>query len=180
MELTIKDTFNLNNNVESTPIEEKDSKTKRMNQLVASYDKKNEIIKEETEPVKEISKEGVERLNKLSKHRLISEYGNDSINQTGMVYGGSLGQTINNFTPNQTFVKKFADISKTSLNDAEALDVSIKRALKSGAPINNMSFYDEVNYHLNELGFASKMPLDIKGAIMQLVQFGIIDKNKVS
>jgi hypothetical protein len=42
--------------------------------------------------------------------------------------------------------------------------------LTSGAPIAEMSFYDEVNWNLNNLGFDSKLPLDIKQTIFKMIK----------
>lgn len=44
----------------------------------------------------------------------------------------------------------------------EALKISVERVINSGAPINNISFYDEVNWNLNKIGFDPKNPIDIK------------------
>lgn len=56
------------------------------------------------------------------------------------------------------------------LKPEEALKVAIERVLSGGAPINNVSFYDEINWHLSKLGFPSKLPLDIKQAILKMVE----------
>lgn len=56
------------------------------------------------------------------------------------------------------------------LKPEEALNIAIERVLSSGAPINNISFYDEINWHLSKLGFPSKSPLDIKQAILKMVE----------
>ena len=44
----------------------------------------------------------------------------------------------------------------------EALKIAVERVINSGAPINNISFYDEVNWNLNKIGFDPKNPIDIK------------------
>ena len=56
------------------------------------------------------------------------------------------------------------------LKPEEALNIAIERVLSGGAPINNISFYDEINWHLSKLGFPSKAPLDIKQAILKMVE----------
>ncbi len=55
------------------------------------------------------------------------------------------------------------------LKPEEALKIAIERVLSSGAPINNISFYDEINWNLSKLGFPSKAPLDIKQALLKMV-----------
>ena len=55
------------------------------------------------------------------------------------------------------------------LKPEEALKIAIERVLSGGAPINNGSFYDEINWNLSNLGFPSKLPLDIKQAILKLI-----------
>ncbi len=57
-----------------------------------------------------------------------------------------------------------------SLKEDEALEVSIKRALKSGQPVNDIGFYDEVNWNLSSLGFPTKSPVDIKNMTLQLIE----------
>ena len=56
------------------------------------------------------------------------------------------------------------------LRPEEALDIAIMRVLSGGSPVNNISFYDEINWHLSKLGFPSKLPLDIKQAILNIVE----------
>lgn len=152
-------------------IKEDSNQTKRMKQLVESFSNKNEVIKEDSN--KEINDETLNeefsRLKKLSKHR-IDEYGNDSLRQSGMPYAG-YAETVNTFIPN---TKAYTMASYGELSSEEALEVAIKRVLSSGTPINNMSFYDEINWNLNKLGFETKMPVDIKNAMRKLVK-GDID-----
>ena len=57
----------------------------------------------------------------------------------------------------------------TNLQPNEALIISIKRTLASGAPVNDLSFYDEVNWHLVNLGFSSQSPVMIKEMISGMV-----------
>ena len=58
---------------------------------------------------------------------------------------------------------------KQPLKSDEAFELAIKRALESGAPINNMEFYGEVNWSLAQLGFPAKSPLDIKNKIVSMI-----------
>ena len=58
---------------------------------------------------------------------------------------------------------------KQPLRSDEAFELAIKRALESGAPVNNMEFYEEVNWSLAQLGFPAKSPLDIKNKIVSMI-----------
>lgn len=59
-----------------------------------------------------------------------------------------------------------------ALKPEEAIKIAIERVLSSGAPINNISLYDEVNWNLQKLGFDAKSPLDIKNAILKMIERG--------
>lgn len=82
------------------------------------------------------------------------------------------GKTVNTFleNPNQSLANKNHNPNYTYLQPAEALRLAISRTLSSGSPIANISFYDEVNWNLNNLGFDSKLPLDIKQAILKMIK----------
>ena len=144
------------------------SQIDRMKQLNETYQKRGEFIKEDTK--KEVDEEKMNeestRLKKLSNHRLINEYGNDGIPFMGMKQAGQ-GETVNTFLP--TIPDSARNTSFSYIKPEEALDISIKRAIESGTPINNMGFYDEVNWILNNLGFDSKNPVDIKSAMIKIV-----------
>jgi len=92
--------------------------------------------------------------------------------KTGGYHGVNQGRTvtsiIDNMYSNPTQYQG-AQGNNIKLKDNEALDVSIKRTLQSGAPVNNIAFYDEVNWNLAQLGFPSKLPQDIKEAILNLM-----------
>jgi hypothetical protein len=60
-----------------------------------------------------------------------------------------------------------------SIKPAEAIDLALKRTLDSGAPVNNMGFYDEVNWHLQTLGNPAQQPIIIKEAIRKLLKKGV-------
>ena len=147
-------------------VSENDSpQLKRMQQLVKSFSIKDEVIKEDKK--KEINQEALskesERRKKLSSHRI------DELDQGGMKYGGGHAETVNTFISPEAHVKKFATLSTPELNVEEALEVAIRRVLRSGTPVNNMSFYDEINWNLNQLGFDSKIPVDIKNALRKVI-----------
>ena len=80
------------------------------------------------------------------------------------------GATVNTFIPNtpEQSVKMY-NPNYTYLQSNEALSLGVKRAIESGAPINNLGFYEEVNWHLNNMGFNSRQPLDIKTMLKKMI-----------
>ena len=152
-----------------------DEKTQRMNDLLQKMDQKNEIYKEQEdkEEGQEVIQERRERFKKLVFHE-------NYLNATAHPIGG-MGETVNSIVDNSdgTQYNKYGferDITKPAvtagITSKEALNISIERTIKSGAPINNIGFYDEVNWNLEKMGFMSKLPLDIKNAINDMLQFG--------
>jgi hypothetical protein len=140
----------------------------RMRQLNETYNKRGEFIKEVEDKDVDENKlnEEAKRLKKLSNHRIIKEYGNDGIPFMGMKQAGQ-GETVNTFLP--TIPDAARNNSFSYIKSDEALDIAIKRTMESGTPINNMGFYDEVNWTLNNLGFDSKLPLDIKNSLVKII-----------
>lgn len=138
----------------------------RMQRLVKSFEEKNEILKESKDisfDENAILKEA-ERLKEIAR---IDEWvGNPKTNQnvTGQ------GVTVNTFMPRSedTNVKMY-NPNYTYLQSNEALSLAIKRAIESGAPINNLGFYEEINWHLNNMGFNPRHALDIKTAIKKMI-----------
>jgi hypothetical protein len=166
----LKDLFdfedeNNNNNNKSDKNKKVDSQLERMKQLNETFQKRGEFIKEETDKKVDEKKlnEESERLKKLSGHRLINEYGNDGFALQGMNQAAH-GNTVTTFIPTMG-----TQSAASYIKPEEALDIAVKRAIESGAPINNMGFYDEVNWHLNKLGFDSKQPIDIKNVLIKIV-----------
>ena len=83
--------------------------------------------------------------------------GNDS---KGGARGIAGGKTVNSIVDDMFNHPSAPQVSiRKPLDDSEALYLCIKRTLVSGAPVNNISFYDEVNWNLNQLGFPAKQPL---------------------
>lgn len=78
------------------------------------------------------------------------------------------GKTVNTFIP--TVSAQGGMKNAAFLQPSEALSLSIRRALESGAPVNNLDFYGEVNWNLNNMGFDSKQPLDIKEALRKMLK----------
>lgn len=193
--LNIKDLFSEESIQENTEL--KDS---RMIQLLESFDNKNEVIREkstsqineeklnaEKKRLKEIAKleESTEDLNEANK-----QYFTGNI-PSGMGIG--IGQTVNTFMGNNVMkpgsnnqapgatvntlnqnigpnANKPYNPNYTYLQSTEAIRLAISRALGSGAPVNNLGFYEEVNWILNGLGFNAKSPLDIKQAILKMIK----------
>jgi hypothetical protein len=163
----IKDIFDFDSNDENG--KKDDSQLKRMKELNETFQKRGEFIKEKED--KKINKEKLqeesERLKKLSGHRnILKEYGNDGIPFMGMKQAGQ-GETVNTFLP--TIPDSARNNSFSYIKPEEALVIAIKRSVESGTPINDMGFYDEVNWILNNLGFDSKSAVDIKSAMIKII-----------
>ena len=161
----MKDIFDFNSNENKN---KKNSQIERMKHLNETFEKRGEFIKEDSKNKINENKLNEEslRLKKLTNHRLIREYGNDGIPFMGMKQAGQ-GETVNTFLP--TIPDSARNSSFSYIKPEEALEISIKRAIESGTPINNMGFYDEVNFILNNLGFDSKKPVDIKTTLIKIV-----------
>jgi len=87
--------------------------------------------------------------------------------QAGIKHYPGYGKTVNTFIPGaeaQTYS------GSANLTSTEALFISIKRVIKSGAPVNNMDFYQEVNWNLNNMGFDSAQPMDIKEGLKKMLK----------
>jgi hypothetical protein len=94
--------------------------------------------------------------------------GNDTQGGARGIAGGKTVNSIiddmfNHPSAPQTPIKK-------PIEDHEALEICIKRTLNSGDPINNISFYDEINWNLAQLGFPSKSPMEIKEELKKLIK----------
>jgi len=146
----------------------------RMRQLIKSFELKNEIIRESKGKVidENAMKTESDRLKTIAR-----------VNESFAVDSPSFakpkkyiaGETVNTFmskddvnqNPNSN---KLYNPNYTYLLPSEALELCIKRTLESGAPVNNIGFYEEINWNLNNLGFPSKAPLDIKTAISKFMK----------
>jgi hypothetical protein len=147
----------MNNN-----INEKD----RMKKLVKSFEEKNEIIKESTD--NQVDEAAIlKEAGRLKEIARIDEWiAPQKMNQNV----GGQGVTVNSFMPKtEDSNVKMYNPNYTYLQSNEALGLAIKRAIESGAPINNLGFYEEVNWHLNNMGFNARQPLDIKTALKKMV-----------
>jgi len=148
---------------------------KRMKDLIVKMEEINEISfeKKTIKENEDIIKKRADRFRKLAFYNENANlYGN-----MGSVPLGGVGKTVNSAFENNNESAKYSHQFQTisaNLLPKEAFFIAIKRTLDSGAPINNISFYDEVNWHLNKLGFNAKLALDIKNAIKDLMEYGEI------
>jgi len=94
---------------------------------------------------------------------------------------GGVGETVNSMidTADGSSYSKLGDNTAMPAVNAgvtakEALELSIKRTMDSGAPINSIGFYDEINWNLEKMGYPSKLPLDVKSALNDMLKYGEI------
>jgi hypothetical protein len=163
----IKDMFDFNEENENQNNNKKDNtQIDRMKQLNETYNKRGEFLKEST--IKDVDTEKLnaeaEKFRKMSSHRLINEEA-DTIPFTVGQQPGQ-GQTVSTFLPK---IGPAANNAFNYIKPEEALEIAIKRAVESGTPINDLDLYDEVNWHLNNLGFEAKLPVDIKNAMAKII-----------
>ena len=92
-----------------------------------------------------------------------SQYGSPA--SPGMGKGRSVNSLVDDYAQRFGSVESQA----TAISSSEALDISMKRTMESGAPINNMGFYDEINWHMKRLGQPSVLPIAIKEAMTKLL-----------
>jgi hypothetical protein len=152
----------------------------RMRKLTQSYEQKGEIFKEDREETNaEKLQEEFKRLSELASGKKTTslkeaEQGGfmGGTDTTGGFHGTnqprSVTSIIDNLYDNPTMYQG-AQGNIVSLKDDEALGVAIKRTLESGAPVNNIAFYDEINWNLAQLGFPAKLPQDIKEALLKMI-----------
>lgn len=159
---------------------EENKEKDRMRKLTQSFGEKGEIFKEKREETNaEKLQEEFKRLSALASGQETaalkeSEQGGfmGGTEQSGGFHGTNqpkgVTAIIDNLYSNPTKYQG-AQGNAVALKDSEALELSIKRTLNSGAPVNDIAFYDEVNWNLANLGFPSKLPQDIKTAILKMI-----------
>lgn len=136
-----------------------------MLEILKSFDNPKENIKEFK---KEINEESLlkeqKRLKDLGTGDLNSDFKNENYYIAGKLNTGGQGRTVNTFLDvyKNTSTLKNPKSEPSKLKPEEALEVCIKRTVKSGNPINNVSFYDEVNWNLMNLGFPAVNAIKIK------------------
>lgn len=149
--------------------EEKD----RMKELVEMFSKKDEIYvpKEADKAVDENLTKEYLRLQNLASGKANSTFKESYGVSNDYGLGAKQGRTVNSIVDQMYDNPSVAyqPIRQPLLAD-EAIDLSIKRALKSGAPVKDMGFYDEVNWQLMSLGFPAKNPIDIKGVLLKMIE----------
>ena len=150
---------------------ENNKEKNRMIALLKSFDNTKENIKESVEKVDKnrMTKEYI-RMKNLAEGNV-----NESFYGAGNAYATrGYAQTVNSIVPD-TYNQKEAGYAPnlkseySKLTDTEALEIAFKRTLASGSPINNISFYDEINWNLQQLGYPTKNAIDIKNAITKLI-----------
>lgn len=148
------------------------NKDERMIEIMKSFENSKESIKEISENFDENKLlQEQKRIKDLASGTLNSEFKNENYYIAGQFNTGGQGKTVNSFLGNyqNTSTVKAPKSEPSSLKPEEALEVSIKRTLKSGTPINNISFYDEINWNLMNLGFPAVNAIKIKEAIIELI-----------
>jgi hypothetical protein len=152
----------------------KDIEKKRMLELAKSLESSNEIYKKNN---REVNEEKILKENSRLKELVMPDRNMDFKNENYYIAGkfgtGGRGKTVN------TILDDYQDstnssvttpkVSSSNLKHDEALEVAIKRVLKSGVPVNNISFYDEVNWNLMNLGFPAVNSIEIKNSILAMI-----------
>ena len=144
----------------------------RMTELVEMFSNKNEIFVPKEE--KKISAENLdkeyERFKSLSSGKSNADFKENYMSAGDKGLGGRQGRTVNSIIDQMYDNPAVAYTPiRQPLQSEEGFDLAIKRALKSGAPVNDMGFYDEVNWHLMSLGFPAKNPIDIKNEVLKML-----------
>jgi len=149
-------------------------KDERMLDIMKSLEESHEVYKDNSKNVDEnkILAEN-ERLKSLISENTNQDFKdlNENYYISGKFGTGGRGKTVNSILDDyqDNPAVKTPKVSPSNLKPDEALEVCIKRVLKSGMPINNISFYDEVNWNLMNLGFLAVNEVDIKTAILGMI-----------
>ena len=148
-----------------------DKNKKRMLEIMNSLEESHEVYKE-TEKITDngkLLKEG-QRLKDLASGKINSHF-KENYYIAGKFGTGGRGQTVNSFidTTMTSQTLKSPKSQPSNLKPEEALEICIKRVLKSGSPINNIGFYDEINWNLMNLGFPAVNEIDIKNSIFAML-----------
>lgn len=144
----------------------------RMIEIMKSLEESHEIYKDNT---KEINKEKIleenNRLKSLVSEDTNSDFKNENYYIAGKFGTGGRGRTVNSILDDykENTYTATPKVAPSNLKPNEALEVCIKRVLKSGTPVNNISFYDEINWNLMNLGFPAVNEIDIKNAVLGMI-----------
>jgi hypothetical protein len=144
----------------------------RMKELVELYKNKNEIFVDksvDSESNKELEEE-YKRIQNLASGKANSTFKENYMASNDWGMGGKQGRTVNSIVDQMYDNPSVAyKPQRQPLLPEEAVELALKRSLKSGAPVKDMGFYDEVNWHLMSLGFPAKNPLDIKNSLAKMI-----------
>lgn len=145
-----------------------ENKEQRMRDLVEFFKKKDEIFvdKKTEETTNENLQKEYTRFQNLASSEANSTFKENYLTNTGGKSVKTVNSIIDQMYDNPSVAYKPI---RQPLNAEEAFSLAIKRTLKSGAPVNDMGFYDEVNWQLMSLGFPAKSPLDIKNVLIQMI-----------
>ena len=145
---------------------------KRMIEITNSLEKSHEIYRNNAKEVNEgkILEEN-ERLKKLISNDTNSDFKNENYYVAGNFGSGGRGKTVNSIFDDYQYntAAKTPKVAPSGLKPNEALDVCIKRVLNSGTPVNNIGFYDEINWNMMNLGFPAVNEIDIKTAVLSMI-----------
>lgn len=143
----------------------------RMLDLMKSYEKKDEVyLSGDKESINEGKlKNEFNRFRKISSGEDNRQFKESYVQMSNLNHQGKTVNSIVDTIGPLGQDSQVKNLGHSQLQPQEALEIAIKRTIKSGNPINNIGFYDEVNWHLNGLGFSSKLPIDIKSAIIEMV-----------
>jgi len=146
---------------------------KRMLEIMKSLEESHEVYKDNTKKVdeKKLLAEN-ERLKSLISKNTNSDFKNENFYIAGKFGSGGRGKTVNSILDDyqDNSAMRSPKVEPSGFKPAEALEICIKRAIKSGNPVNNISFYDEINWNLMNLGFPAVNEIDIKNALSALVK----------
>lgn len=149
---------------------------KRIKDLVRKLEEKHEISsnKKSVDLDEAVLKKYSDRFKKLTGEATAYSPTNDPM----MGYGRTVNSIVDNNTFEPTTNKSFQNkvnamngFSNPSLTPKEGFEIAIKRTLESGAPVNNIGLYDEVNWNLQNMGFEAKSAIDIKNAINNIIKY---------
>jgi len=141
--------------------QEQDKERQRMRELVKSFNSKQEVYKTESDNLNE--EEIKKDMARIKKNLNAEDVNENFYSQGGTNTGMKSLNTVSNVISGE-------EANGANLRPEEAVSVSLMRTLESGAPLNNMGFYDEINWHLSRLGHGSKNPIDIKQEILKLIK----------
>jgi hypothetical protein len=142
----------------------------RMRDLVKMFEKKDEIFSNDKKEINEdILSDEYKRLKDIAtgSRNAVFKEGLAISNDWNTGGQGMSVSTIGDSAygnPSVTF-----NAIRQPLKNDEAFEIAIKRTIESGAPVNDLGFYDEVNLNLNQLGFPAKNPIDIKNKIVTMI-----------